>query len=395
MANPPANMQTYGVPIYAADWVPEEIVRSKIDKDQKKSEDDGESSSSPSSSRRYIVLPGGGGGGNSGIANVILICGVDLEANSLSEEPLVRFVVGTDLPYRMAVHSREGGLICAFSKSCKLYDWETIMRPREDNEVVVEAEGVITELRDVGQQLALAFNQEGSVLAAGGEDGFLRVFKWPSMESLLNESQAHASVKSLTFSESGKFLASLGGPLCRVWEVNAAAAAAVATLSRENDETFASCRFSVDSAGNEVLYIAANTGRGGSIITWDTTTWRRRRSKLIRNNSISAFNVSADGKLLGIGTLEGDVLIIDSTRMQPIQVVRKAHLGLVTALTFSPDSRGLVSVSFDSRVRLTVIEPKGEKGGMRLWVVVLLFVLLYIVSYYFMEAKGMIRQKSP
>jgi len=27
------------------------------------------------------------------------------------------------------------------------------------------------------------------------------------------------------------------------------------------DEMFASCRFSVDSAGNEVLYIAANTGK--------------------------------------------------------------------------------------------------------------------------------------
>jgi prolactin regulatory element-binding protein len=47
--------------------------------------------------------------------------------------------------------------------------------------------------------------------------------------------------------------------------------------------------------------------------------------------------------------------------MQTIQVVKKAHLGLVTALTFSPDSRGLVSVSFDSRARLTMIEQKGDK----------------------------------
>jgi len=31
------------------------------------------------------------------------------------------------------------------------------------------------------------------------------------------------------------------------------------------DEMFASCRFSVDSAGNEVLYIAANTGK---LIFW-------------------------------------------------------------------------------------------------------------------------------
>jgi len=32
---------------------------------------------------------------------------------------LGRLVVGSDLPYRMAVHPREGGLICALPNSCK------------------------------------------------------------------------------------------------------------------------------------------------------------------------------------------------------------------------------------------------------------------------------------
>ncbi|ESQ39991.1 hypothetical protein EUTSA_v10000916mg [Eutrema salsugineum] len=390
MAN--QNTATYGVPIYAAEWIPEETVRSKIDKDQENSEDGGESSSSISSSRSCIVLSGGGGDGRNGIPNLILVCRVDLETNSLSEQPLGRLVV-SDLPYRMAVHPREGGLVCALPNSCKLFDWENIMSTREDNQAGEESEEGIKELNDVGQQLALAFNQEGSVLAAGGEDGTLRIFEWPSMKTLLNESKAHASVKNLTFSESGKFLVSLGAPLCRVWDVKASAA--IASLSKEKDEIFASCKFSVDNAGNEVLYIAANTERGGSIITWDTTSWKRRRSKLIKNNSISAFSVSADGKLLAVGTLEGDVLIIDSTRMETNQVAKKAHLGLVTALTFSPDSRCLVSVSFDSRAKLTVIEQTHEKRGIRSWMVVLLFVLLYVVSYYFMEAKGIIRKKSP
>ncbi|KAJ4888495.1 SEC12-like protein 2 [Raphanus sativus] len=388
-SNQPSNTQTYGFPIYAADWIPEETVRSKIDKDQNNSEDDGsESSSSPSSSttsRSCIVLAGGGGEGRSGIANVVLICRVDLDTKSLSEQPVGRIVLGTDLPYRMAVHPRGGGLVCALPNSCKRFDWENIMSPREGGE---EGEEVIKELKDVGQQLALAFNQEGSVLAAGGEDGTLRIFEWPSMKTLLDESKAHSSVKNLTFSESGKFLVSLGGPLCRVWDVNASAA--IASLSKEKDEMFAYCRFSVDNAGNEVLYIAANTERGGSIITWDTTTWKRRRSKLMKNYSISAFNVSADGTLLALGNMEGDVLIIDSTKMKTHQLVKKAHLGLVTALSFSPDSRCLVSVSFDSRAKLTVIEKTAEKHGVNWLVMFLLCVLLYVVSYYFLMAKGII-----
>ncbi|KAL0685120.1 hypothetical protein Bca4012_051968 [Brassica carinata] len=390
-SNQPSNTQTYGFPIYAADWIPEETVRSKIDKDQDNSEDVGGESSS-STSRSCIVLAGGGGEGRSGIKNVIVICLVDLDTKSLSEQPLGRIVLGTDLPYRMAVHPRGGGLVCALPNSCKRFDWESIISPREGDQGGEEGEEVINELKDVGQQLALAFNQEGSVLAAGGEDGTLRIFEWPCMKTLLDESKAHASVKNLTFSESGKFLVSLGGPLCRVWDVNTSAA--IASLSKEKDEMFAYCRFSVDNAGNEVLYIAANTERGGSIITWDTTTWKRRRSKLMKNYSISAFNVSADGKLLALGNMEGDVLIIDSTKMKTHQLVKKAHLGLVTALTFSPDSRCLVSVSFDSRAKLTVIEKTPEKQGVNWLVMLLLCVLLYVVSYYFLMAKGIIGKEN-
>ncbi|XP_022566391.2 SEC12-like protein 2 isoform X1 [Brassica napus] len=380
-----ANTQTYGFPIYAADWIAEDTVRSKIDKEN--SEDCIE----PSASRSCIALAGGGGEGRSGIPNVIVICRVDLETNSLLEQPVGRVVV-SGLPYRMAVHPREGGLICALPESCnyllirRRFDWENIMRPREGEEL----EEVINELEDVGQQLALEFNQEGSLLATGGEDGTLRIFEWPSMITILNESKAHGEVKNLTFSESGKFLVSLGGPLCRVWDVNASTA--VASLSKEKDEMFASCRFSVDNSGDEVLYIAAKTERGGSIITWDTTSWKRKQSKLLKNYSITAFNVSPDGKFLAFGTLEGDVLIISSTKMKTHQFVKKAHLGLVTALTFSPDSRCLVSVSFDSRAKLTVIEKNQnpETNGINWLVVFLLFVLLVVVLYYFLMVNGII-----
>lgn len=56
------------------------------------------------------------------------------------------------------------------------------------------------------------------------------------------------------------------------------------------------------------------------------------------------------------GNMEGDVLIIDSTKMKTHQLVKKAHLGLVTALTFSPDSRCLSILtkylSFTAQLRI-------------------------------------------
>lgn len=41
-------------------------------------------------------------------------------------------------------------------------------------------------------------------------------------------------------------------------------------------------------------------GSGGSIIKWNTTSWTRISSKHITRDSITAFNVSADGKYLAV-----------------------------------------------------------------------------------------------
>ncbi|XP_010527783.1 PREDICTED: SEC12-like protein 2 [Tarenaya hassleriana] len=379
--NPPANLQRYGVPFYATAWVPEDAVRSNISKDPEKSKD-GESSSS---SRDYVVLAGGGGEGHSGIPNAIIISHVDLAANSLSGRPVANHLTGSDLPYRMTVHPGGDGLICGLPNRCRVFKWEEILSSGDNDHDSEESERVVQELQDVGQQLALAFNRDGSVLATGGEDGTLRVFKWPSMKMILNESKAHSSVKDLTFSLSGKFLVSLGAPLCRVWDVSASAA--VASLSKEKDEIFAFCRFFSRNGDDEVLYVAAMTDRGGSVITWDTTSWKRKGAKQITKDAISAFNVSPDGKLLALGTIEGNVWVVDSGSMRVKQVVKRAHLGLVTALTFSPDSRGLVSASMDSSARLTLVEEQmGEEHGNGWWVA--LFVVMLAVLVYFLKSRG-------
>ncbi|KAK7854527.1 sec12-like protein 2 [Quercus suber] len=128
------------------------------------------------------------------------------------------------------------------------------------------------------------------------------------------------------------------------------------------DEVFCFCRFSVSNDMNQVLYIAAATGKGGSIVTWDTKTWKRIGSKTVVRDTISAFSVSPDGKFLACGTTQGDVFILNSASKQVQTVVRKAHLGFVTALSFSHDSRALASVSLDSSARVTLIEEKREAG---------------------------------
>ncbi|KMS99839.1 hypothetical protein BVRB_1g016910 [Beta vulgaris subsp. vulgaris] len=374
------NTQKYGVPLYGASWVPFNAIKST---DSTSDDVVGAGKSSP----EFLVLAGGGGEGRSGIPNALLLSEFDSSANSLSSEPVFRLGTAAELPYRMAVHPQGDGLICSFPKDCRWFDWDINSNNESGRLNLRSSDKALTKLEDVGQQLSLTFSLDGSLLATGGEDGKLRVFKWPSLDVLFSEEEAYTSVKDLHFSIDGKYLVSLGsGGPCKVWDV--ISSKAIATLARENDEIFGFCRFSQSSENEQVLYTTAMQDKGGSIISWNTKSWKRIASRRIVRDPVSAFNVSVDGKLLAIGTIQGDVLIINSSKMQVQMNVKKAHLGLITALTFSHDSRALGSVSMDSSVRVTMVQDKSS-NGLNYWLIMLV-ILLAIVYLFFRPDKQLL-----
>ncbi|KAH7832856.1 hypothetical protein Vadar_000702 [Vaccinium darrowii] len=382
----PANCKKYGVPFYGASWVPPSAIGSDPNPTPPEGGDESSGDGSPSvADDNYLVLAGGGGEGSSGIPNALVLAHFDFASNCLSDHPVAKLGTGADLPYRMTVHPGGDGVICSLPKSCRCFEWDKVESTDGHKVSLKLSDKVIDALEDVGQQLALRFNSDGSVLALGGEDGKLRVFKWPSMEIILDEAKAHASVKDLDFSPDGKFLVSVGsGGPGRVWDVTSSKT--VASLPKEHDEVFGFCRFS-RSDKNPVLYSIAIRGQGVSIVKWDTSSWKRVSTKHIVRDPVSAFNVSADGKLLAVGTIQGDVLIINSVNMHVRNVVRKAHLGLVTALMFSQDSRALVSASLDSSARVTIIED-AKKNGLSLWIIIL--VILLAIAAYYVKTKGIL-----
>ncbi|KAG6476708.1 SEC12-like protein 2 [Zingiber officinale] len=389
---PPCS-KTYGFPIFCASWVPLDRVSTSAaasaegDAPAEGEEKEGQGGEGGSASlaqthdpnRILVALGGGGGDSRSGVPNALLVAEFDFASRSLSETPVCRLGTDMDAPYRMAVHPGGDGVVCSFTKSCRWFEWD-IPEKKESNKLNLKTSAKkLVQLEDVGQQLALAFNFDGSILAAGAEDGHLRVFKWPSMENILDQSDAHTTVKDLDFSSNGKFLVSLGssGP-CRVWDLTSSTV--TASLARESGENFGFCRFSRIMADNQVLYVTAMNGNQAKIISWDSLSWKRIGTKNVSREPISAFNVSMDGKHLAIGNLDGDVTILRSSDLQAQLTVKKAHLGAVTALAFSQDSRALISASFDSNARVTVIErQKGD--GFNTWVL-LLVIILAILAYY-------------
>ncbi|CAI9095982.1 OLC1v1032033C1 [Oldenlandia corymbosa var. corymbosa] len=367
--------QKYGVPLYGAGWVPKSAANSVLESSQE------DSTVAPPSTaptvQDHVVIAGGGGEGHSGIRNALLLAKFDFESNSLSDQPVARLETGQDLPYRIAVHPGGEGLICSFPESCRWYEWGAARNDDARSLNLRSSEKRLTHLEAVGQQLALAFNGEGSLLATGGEDGKLRVFKWPSMEIVLNEDNAYTSVKDLHFSLDGKFLVSVGSGPARVWDLTSLTA--VASLPKGNDERFCYCKFSGSSDDNQVLYIIAMQSQGGYVSKWSTNSWKKISSNRVVKDAVCSFDVSPDGNLLALGTINGDIRVISSKNLKVNTLVKKAHLGLVTALSFSHDSRYVVSASMDSSTRVTKIKDE-KKSGLKWWMVFLIILLAVAVA---------------
>uniref|UniRef100_A0A7N0UAR8 SEC12-like protein 2 n=1 Tax=Kalanchoe fedtschenkoi TaxID=63787 RepID=A0A7N0UAR8_KALFE len=384
----------YGVPIYGASWLPSKVISNPPPPQLDAPDEDGAASaeSPPLSldSTHYMVLSGGGGEGRTGIRNALLLAHFNSASNSLSDHPVARLETGDELPYRLAVHPGGEGLICSMPNACRWYEWDLVMNGDDRKVGVKSSEKGLPQLEGVGQQLAMAFNKDGSILALGDENGYLRVFKWPSMENIIDEPKAHSSVKDLDFSTSGSLLVSSGGGgPCRVWDLTSSTV--IASLSKQSDEVFGLCRFSTSSEKNLLLYTTVKHGKGGSIITWDTKSWKRMGSKHIVREPISALSVSPDGSLLAVGTAEGDVLVLDSTTMRVRRVVRKAHITVVTAMGFSETSRDLMSTSMDSSARVTVITEK-KTSGFSMWII--FFIIILAVAVYFVKNNRMIPEET-
>ncbi|XP_078149548.1 SEC12-like protein 2 [Carex rostrata] len=389
--------RTYGFPIYCAGWVPFSHISTSSATPEKENEGDdkGDSSSAatPDTSDSLLVVLGGGGGeGRSGVPNALVVSAFDFSSRSLSDRPVFRVGTEADLPYRMAVHPKGDGIICSFpTNSCRWFNWDLPVSRDYERLALNPSEENLRELENVGLQLALCFNEEGSVLASGGEDGNLRVFKWPAMESILSEVVENTSIKDLDFSYDGKYIVSLrnSGP-CRVWDLTSSTV--IANLARESGEVFGFCRFSRSSDSNQVLFVTAMHDDRGKIITWNTSTWRRIGSKTVVKDPISALNVSPDGKLLAVGTIEGSIVILNSKNLQVHSVIKKAHLGILTSLVFSHDSRALLSSSFDSTARVTTIEAK-KSNGLSTWLV--FFVIIVAMLAYYIKSRGLLEISEP
>jgi len=319
---------------------------------------------------------------SSSSASLLEIFSFDHITASISSSPLASFELNEadgDL-VSIAVHPSGDVFVCSTTNGgCKTFELLG-----EETEFKLLAKE-LSALQSVGPQKCLAFSVDGSNLASGGVDGHLRILKWPSLSSILDEPRAHKSFRDMDFSLDSEFLASTSiDGTARIWKTEDGSP--VISLARNADERIELCRFSKDGT-RPFLFCAVQKGDKAITSVYDISTWRKIGFKRLLNKPASIMSVSLDGKYLALGSKDGDISVAEVKKMEVSHYSRRLHLGTsITSLEFCPNQRVVITTSNQWGAVLTKLTVPVDWKEWQIYALLLaLFLASAVVFYIFFQ----------
>jgi WD40 repeat protein len=186
------------------------------------------------------------------------------------------------------------------------------------------------------------FDPRGTWVAAGSDDGFLRVWNAGDGAVLFGQRVHDAALTRLAVSGDGRVVATAGRDgVVAIWDTRPFKRRAIIPANSETIETVA-----LDADGRNLAMGRAN----GVFQFWDVSGEPRRSGGVLSDTSYCVA-LSPDGRMAATGSIYGTITIWDLPGGS-VRSVLSGHVEAVRDLAFSPDGQTLVSVGFDGGVRL-------------------------------------------
>ncbi|XP_069881320.1 guanine nucleotide-exchange factor SEC12 [Dipodomys merriami] len=255
-------------------------------------------------------------------------------------------------------------------------------------------------------QKVVCFNHDNTLLATGGTDGHIRVWKVPSLEKVLEFKAHEGEIEDLALGPDGKLVTVGWDFKASVWQKDQL----VTQLHwQENGPTvsetpyrYQACRFGQvpDQPGGLRLFTVQIPHKRLRqpppcyLTAWEGSTYLPLRTRSCGHEVISCLSVSESGTFLGLGTVTGSVAIYIAFSLQRLYYVREAHGIVVTDVAFLPEKgRGpellgshetaLFSVAVDSRCQLHLLP---SRRSVPVWLLLLLCAGLIVVTILLLQS---------
>ncbi|KAL5017543.1 hypothetical protein ScPMuIL_007132 [Solemya velum] len=386
---------------------------------------------------RHFLVAGGGGAAKTGINNAIDIYEVKQDGDRLRSASICRHGTGTqavmngDSFYDGRRHVFAAGMddeCHIFSMKYKVIssekeesDKKSEVRKRkgevlENHNSSTDTKQVTVHVEQTGKiktdfckegafQKVVKFSWDHSILATGGADGFLRVWKFPELKKLYEIKVHKNEVDDLEFSPIGNRIVTVSKDHTgHAWDTKDGKKRADLVWPQKNSQQYRyrSCRYGLienqkDKFNLYTISIPVTRSTKPSpcyIALWDSNNFTPKKITSTGTEVLSSLAVSDDGIYLGVGMISGSVAVYISFSLQKLYYVHEAHAIFVTGLDFMPCSEAslavtgqkefsLLSISADNTIRVHQVSPRESFSFF--WVLVGFVFIVFLGFYLFTE----------
>ncbi|VEN33564.1 unnamed protein product [Callosobruchus maculatus] len=380
---------------------------------------------------RHVIVGGGGGTSKTGVANGFEIFELSHNGRKFLAEEVTRHETGGNVVMNCSTYSdnRHTYLVAGQESHCQLYNVNSVLvkeqkvvenglnsdlkqrKPKakektDANEnvqkklkfVITPADSVQTDFQQPEPLCRVVrMHHNGKLLATGGTDGKIKLWKFPGLEPLVTLKAHEKEIDDIDFSKYDNYLCTIAKDgLAIIWDAVKGKQLRKLSWKQPNGSKYLykRCRFGVIEGANQKCAVYTLTNPTGLAKRQKAylQQWLPEDGLLKKvaefDESVSALAVRDDGRFLAVGTMfSGSVSIYAAFSLQRILNVPGAHSMFVTGLEFLPASQenenhtvcsvaeaAVLSISVDNQVCIHTLP---YRKTMPLWagLVILIFTL--------------------